>query len=108
MAVVSSCREAYGSVLQRTKPLHYVASKAVLCRPEWIIQDNWVEKGSMSGRNGPYGGGLVMSYSADDSGKLWGNSEQHPKPRHGSDRGLKPTHVKEELGVIAHQHGAVN
>lgn len=49
-----------------------------------------------------------MSYSAGDNGKLWGNPEQHLKPRRGSDRGLKLTHVKEELGVIAHQHGAVN
>jgi hypothetical protein len=36
------------------------------------------------------------------------NPAQLPKPRRGSDRGLKLTLVKTELGVIANQHVAVN
>jgi len=49
-----------------------------------------------------------MSYSAGDNGKLPCKGEQHPKPRRGSDRGLKLAPVKTELGVIADQHAAVN
>jgi len=36
------------------------------------------------------------------------NSAQHPKLLRGSDRRLQLVYVKVELGVIAHQHGAVN
>ena len=99
MAVVSSCREMLGQVLQRARPPPPVAiiRLGTLAGPPATSRR---KAGMTSSHHAP---GPHACYNGRHSGKRRREAERIPKAGPSTDRGLQPAPAKLELLVIADQ-----
>ena len=107
MAVVSSCREMSGLVLQRAKPLSPVASiqLGTLERPPALSRR---KAGTTSSHHGPYIQGYTRATMGGTKGCKPARGSQSQKAALSSDWSLQLDSMKAESLVIADQHAAVN
>src|SRR6266851_2264011 len=103
MAVVSSCREMSGLVLQRAKPLSLVASiqLGTLERPPVM---NRRKAGTTSSHHGLYGQGYTRATMGRTEGREPARGSQSRKASRSPDWSLQPDSMKLESLVIANQH----
>ena len=102
MAVVSSCREMLGQVLQRARPPPPVAiiRLGTLAGPPATSRR---KAGMTSSHHAPYALGCTRATMAGTEGREAARRSQPPRAGPSSDRGLQPDPVKSDLLVTAHQ-----
>ena len=107
MAVVSSCREMLGQVLQRARPPPPVAiiRLGTLAGPP---PSRRRRAGTTSSHHAPYALGCTRATMAGTEGCHPARGSGSRKAGPSSDWGLQPAPMKSELLVIADQHAAVN